>query len=133
MSTHYISKANRYLRQFGCFFSFSLLCVREIEKVKIVKTRPKGLFPVKKKKRNGKCEIANGCAIYCTSTFDCQNFTIFISLRKKNTPLGSKFFLTSIRFRREIKPIIPRVHLKAKTKRWDHHVEFMIFIIYVRI
>ena len=39
----YISKSNRYLRQSGCSFSFSVPCVREIEKVelKIVKTKPK--------------------------------------------------------------------------------------------
>ena len=38
-----ISKGNRYLRQSGCSFSFSVPCVREIEKVNSekVKTKPK--------------------------------------------------------------------------------------------
>ena len=39
----YVSKGNRYLRQSDCSFSFSVPCVREIEKVKSekVKTKPK--------------------------------------------------------------------------------------------
>ena len=38
----YISKGKRYLRQSGCSFSLSVLCVRKIEKVKSekVKTKP---------------------------------------------------------------------------------------------
>ena len=37
----YISKGNRYLRQSGYSFSFSVTCVREIEKVKIVLSKNK--------------------------------------------------------------------------------------------
>ena len=37
----YISKGNRYLRQSGCSFSFSVACVREIVKAKSEKVKTK--------------------------------------------------------------------------------------------
>ena len=40
----YISKGNRYLRQSGCSFSFSVPCVREIEKVKSEKVKTKAKY-----------------------------------------------------------------------------------------
>ena len=40
----HVSTGNRYLRQSGCSFSFSVPCVREIEKVKSEKVKTKSKY-----------------------------------------------------------------------------------------
>ena len=51
----------------------------------------KGYFHLRKKSENAKCEITNACAIYCTSTFDWQDFTIFhFTAKKISLRLGVK-------------------------------------------